>query len=110
MRTCPICEKGVLRKGSIEEKMFGIFLGMYEAEICDKCNESFLDEGAMKRIESRAKELGLWGVAKKVKIIKSGNSIAIRIPAQLARFLDLKEGAELLLYPEGKEKIICEIT
>lgn len=110
MVRCPVCEKGTLHKGTVKETLFGIELGEFEGEICDKCNETFLAEAAMKEIETKAKSIGLWGLSKKVKIVRTGNSLSIRIPAQIARYLKLKEGEEVVLYPEGPEKIIVDIV
>jgi hypothetical protein len=90
--------------------MFGIPLGEFKAEICDKCNESFVDEDTMKKIEAKAKEEGIWGLAEKIKIVKSGNSLAVRIPAKIVHFLNLKEGEEIVLHPEGADKIVLELT
>ena len=87
MKKCPICEKGNLKKGVIEEEMFGVSLGKFKGEICNKCNETFLDENAMEQIEKKAKQIGVWGLAEKIKVVKSGNSLAIRIPAKIAHFL-----------------------
>jgi YgiT-type zinc finger domain-containing protein len=105
---CPICEKGNLKNAEVEEEMFGVALGKYPAEICDKCGESFLDEEAMKKIEHKAKELGIWGLAQKLKVVKSGNSLVVRIPAKIARFLDIRVDDEILFYPEGKKKAVFE--
>ncbi len=110
MKKCPICEKGNLKEGFIEEEMFGISLGKYKAEICDKCNESFIDGNAMKQIEKKAKELGIWGLAEKIKVVRTGNSLAIRIPAKLAHFFKLTEGSEVVVYPEGKGKMVFEFA
>lgn len=110
MKKCPICEKGNLKKGKIDEEMFGVALGRYDAEVCDKCGESFVDQKAMDQIERKAKELGIWGMARKLKIARSGNSLVVRIPADIARFLDLSEGEDVLLHPEGKKKIVLELT
>lgn len=110
MKKCPICEKGNLKKGKIDEEMFGVALGRYDAEVCDKCGESFVDQKAMNQIERKAKELGIWGMARKLKIARSGNSLVVRIPADIARFLDLSEGEDVLLHPEGKKKIVLELT
>lgn len=106
---CPVCGKGKLRRGQIREDMFGIDLGEYPAEICDACGESFVDQESMRRIEAKAKAMGVWGLAKKVSIAKSGNSLVIRIPAELARFLGIKSGQDALVRPEGREKIVVEL-
>ena len=110
MTRCPMCDKGDLKKGKYEEIMFGISLGQYDAEICDKCGEAFFSTEAMEQMEARAKELGVWGLAKNLKVVKSGNSLSVRIPAKIARFLDLKEGESVVLYPDGKDKFVVEIT
>ncbi|MDI6640552.1 MAG: YgiT-type zinc finger protein [Methanocellales archaeon] len=109
MKKCPVCEKGNLKEGKVEEEMFGTSLGRYRAEICDRCGESFVDEETMRAIEQKARQLGIWGLAKKIKIVRSGNSLAIRIPADIARFLKLEEGKEMFLHPEGTTKLAIEI-
>lgn len=104
---CPICEKGNLKKGKIKEAMFGVYLGEFPADVCDKCNESFTDEKTTKAIEESAKKQGIWGLGKKTKITKTGNSLAVRIPKEIANFLNLKEGKPAYIHPE-KDKIIIE--
>ena len=104
---CPICENGNLKKGKIKETMFGVYLGEFPAEICNKCGESFTDEITTRAIEEQAKKKGLWGLGKKTKITKTGNSLAIRIPKDIANFLRLKEGEEAYIHPE-KNKLIIE--
>lgn len=109
MAGCLSCGKEKLRRGKVREEMFGIDLGEYPAEICDACGESFVTQESMRKIEARAKEAGIWGLAKKVSIAKSGNSLVVRIPAELARFLHLKGGEDALVRPEGREKIVVEL-
>ena len=104
---CPICERGILKKGKIKETMFGVYLGEFPAEICDKCGESFTDEKTTRAIEEAAKKKGIWGLGKKTKITKTGNSLAVRIPKEIAKFLNLKEGEEAYIHPD-KNKIIIE--
>ncbi len=103
---CPVCEKGKLVKGKIKENMFGVFLGEFPAEICTKCGESFTNEETTKQIEEAAKKKGLWGLGKKTKITRSGNSLAVRIPQAIAKYLHLKEGEETFIYPADKRIII----
>ena len=103
---CPICEEGELKKGKIKENMFGVYLCEFPAEICTKCNESFTDSETTKQIGESAKNKGIWGLGKKTKITKTGNSLAVRIPKQLADYLNLKNGEEAFVHPEGKTLII----
>ncbi len=72
MKKCPVCGSGELKKGEIEEEMFGISLGRCEAEICDTCGESFVDEANVRTIEQKAKKLGIWGIGKKIKVVRAG--------------------------------------
>ncbi len=77
---CPICGKGVLHKGNVSEEMFGISLGEFPADICNKCGESFTDEETTGKIEAAARKKGVWGLGVKTKITRTGNSLAVRIP------------------------------
>lgn len=56
MNGCPICEKGKLKKGIIEEYMFGIYLGKFPADVCTGCNESFTDANTTKKIEESVRK------------------------------------------------------
>ncbi|MBI4451830.1 YgiT-type zinc finger protein [Candidatus Woesearchaeota archaeon] len=103
---CPICGKGTLKKGKIKEEMFGVYLGEFPAEICNNCNESFTDEKTTQAITNLAKEKGIWGLGKKTKITKAGNSLAVRIPKDIVNFLKLKEGKEAYIHPEANKIII----
>ena len=104
---CPICEKGHLKSGKIKETMFGIYLGEFPAEICSNCNESFTDEKTTRAIEDSARKKGVWGLGKKTKITKTGNSLAVRIPKEIANFLKLKEGMDAYIHPD-KNRIVIE--
>ena len=106
---CPICGKGALRTGRVQEAMFGISLGSYEGEVCDNCGESFLGAKAMDALETKAKELGLWGLGTKVKVTRSGNSLVVRIPAPLARYLGIKSGQEVMVAPEQRKRLVLEL-
>jgi len=103
---CPVCEKGIMRKGKIKEEMYGVELGEFPAEICSSCRESLVDADTMRKIESAAKERGVWGLGNKIKIVRSGNSLAINIPKQIVDFLKLKEGTEAFIYPKERKLIV----
>ena len=106
MTKCPVCDKGVLRKVMEKHTMFGVDLGTYPGEKCNNCGELFTDSSIMKKIEITAKQKGIWGLGKKTKIAKAGNSLAIRIPKDIAKFLNLKIGKEAFIHPETNKLII----
>jgi len=103
---CPICEKGELRKSSIKEYMFGVYLGRFQADVCNKCGESFTDSNTTKKIEETAKKKGIWNLSAVTKITKTGNSLAVRIPKKVADYLKLKNGEEAYIHPEENRLII----
>lgn len=103
---CPICEKGTLKKGKIKEEMFGVYLGEFPAEICSHCGETFTDEKTTEKIEEVAKKKGIWGLEKKTKITRTGNSLAVRIPKPIVDYLKLKEGEEIYIHPEDHKLVI----
>ena len=86
--------------------MFGVDLGEFPAEVCTKCGESFTDEETTKKIEEAAKKKGIWGLEKKTKISQAGNSLAVRIPKEIADFLKLRKGKEAYIHPEGHNLVI----
>lgn len=105
---CVMCGGKTQQKG-IEHKEFGIPLGIFPAEVCQKCGEAFFSEEIAGKIQMKSKELGLFGLAKKATVAEVGNSIAIRIPKEIAKFLNLRKGEEVTLMPEGKHELRIEV-
>ncbi len=107
---CPICESGKFVRKKIEYKYKDEYFGKYDADVCNKCGEAFFTEEASDLIEKKAKELGVWGIEKKTKISHSGNSLIVRIPKAIAKFIDIEEGEEVIIRPEGKKKFSVDAT
>jgi len=105
---CIMCG-GTTAKQNVEYKEFGIVLGKYPGHVCEKCAEVYFDESTVDKIQQKSKELGLFGLAKKAKVGEIGNSIAIRIPKELATFLSLEKGMEVTLVPKSKHDLHIEI-
>ena len=108
LKKCPMCGKGSLIRKKVDETMFGVNLGRFPEWVCNHCGESFTDENTTQAIIERAKQKGIWGLGKKVKVVKSGNSLVIRIPKEIVEFMGLEKGQELFVRPEGKSKIMVE--
>lgn len=107
---CPICEKGELKMETVEVEDMGQKLGTYKAEVCKNCGEKFFDERAIERMEKRAKELGIWGLARETKVGLSGSSLAIRIPKNIAKLLGIEKGTTVVIKPEGRKKLGVEVA
>lgn len=82
-----MCKGKMIRKNS-PYSFAGVLFGEYDSEACLKCGEVFYMEEASNQIEQKAKELGLWGIGKKIAIGKSGTSLIIRIPKDIAELFD----------------------
>ena len=88
---CVMCN-GKLEDRTIDREEFGISLGKFKAKVCLKCGEIFFDSKTVDKIQLKSKELGLFGISsRKTKIAKVGNSLAVRIPKEIAIFANLKK-------------------
>lgn len=102
---CYECNKGKLIKKKVEYRKYGILIGKYPAEVCDKCNETFFEGKVVEEIEKKVKEMGLWGLRKKIKVGTSGNALDIKLSKDIIKFLGLHKGKEMEIEPVNKQKI-----
>lgn len=106
---CVICN-GRLEEKMVEHKEFGISLGKFKAMTCTNCEEVYFDSKTADKIQEKSKEFGLFGLsAKKTKIAKVGNSLAIRIPKEIVEFANLKKEEEVRIVPKSRKEIIVEL-
>ena len=83
--------------------------GVLDVEVCDNCGEVYLPEESMLIVEENLKQAGLWGVERKeVKFWKSGSSVTVRLPTEIARKLGLLAVKKGYIYQEGKNKLAIE--
>ena len=108
MVTCLVCRKGELVKEKRKSELYGFDLGEYVAEACPVCGEVFWSEEDVASMEKKAKEKGIWGLEQRTKISIAGNSLIVRIPQKLARFLGLRKGTEVIIHPYGKDRLLIE--
>ncbi len=87
----------------------GIDCGVLDVEVCDKCGELYLPEESMRTVEGKLKEAGLWGIERKeVKFWKSGSSVTVRLPTEMAKKLGLEKTKKGIIYQEGRNKFAIE--
>ncbi len=105
---CVMCS-GELKEKVAEYREFGVLLGRFKALACTDCGEKFFDSGTADKIQEKSRELGLFGLAKKTKVAKVGNSLAVRIPKEIARFTNLKKEEEVRIVPKNNKEIVIEV-
>jgi len=108
MTKCYTCEKGELKKTKEPYKLYGEYLGDFEAEKCSKCGEVFYTEESSRRMTQAAKDKGLWGLNAETKIGQSGTTLDIRVPKKIIDFMKLKKGKQVRIYPEDKNRLVIE--
>ncbi|MBU1252477.1 MAG: AbrB/MazE/SpoVT family DNA-binding domain-containing protein [Nanoarchaeota archaeon] len=101
---CVLCD-GKLEKKNVNYNIYGKSIGKFPASVCDSCGEQWFDEDISKKIQEKERKLGLFGLSRETKISYSGNSLIIRIPKELAKFMNLKKETAVVIYPEDKDKI-----
>lgn len=108
MVKCYLCEKGELRRVKTPYKLYGEYLGDFEAEQCNKCSEIFYSEETSRKMTEAAKKKGLWGLNAESKIGQSGTTLDIRVPKKIIEFMNLKKGEYIKIYPEDKKRLVIE--
>ncbi|HLC97976.1 MAG TPA: hypothetical protein VJC21_04310 [Candidatus Nanoarchaeia archaeon] len=102
---CPMCRKKTMeqKKGFMEED--GI---EFEAYRCTACGEEMM---TMKQLKGLATQYRKMRTAKEVTFAKWGNSLAVRIPHNIAYDLKLSAGkSAMLLRDKAGIKIIPKKT
>ena len=97
---------GKLVEKNVDFSMFGVSLGKFPAEVCAKCGDEVFTEDVSARIDKIAQEKGLFGLAAKTTVGKSGDSLDIRINRKIADFVKLQKGQTVSVHPEGKNRIV----
>lgn len=100
---------GKLKRSMCEIEFFGIDFGLKPCEVCIECNSEYIDNEIMKKIENEVKKRNIFGLEKLVMVTKSGNSIVIRIPPEIAKFSKLRYKSLVRIFPVGKGKITLEV-
>ena len=101
--------KEKMKEENIDYFLYGIKIGNFPAKICKKCNETYFSEETSKKITEMTKQKGLWGLQAKTKVGKVGTTLDIRLPKKIINFLKLRQGEEVTIYPENKNKLIITI-
>ena len=100
---------GNLKKSRTEVEFFGIDFGVKPCEVCNECGSEYISQELLEQIEAEMKKKGLFGLERRSRITKSGNSLVIRVPKEIADSLHIAKDSEITIYPSDKKRLIVEI-
>ncbi len=101
---------GELKRSKVEVEFFGIDFGLKDAEVCTRCGSEYLDQETMKEIETMVKERNIFGLERKISVTKSGNSLVIRIPPEIAEYLGIHYKSVVQLFPVDKNRLEVKVV
>ncbi len=102
---CTACGIGTYQHQKVPYNFLGEKIGIFDALVCSKCQETLFESAASNKIEEEVKRRGLWGLRARSKVSKVGNALDVRIPKQLASFLSLKKGQDIIIEPIDKTRL-----
>jgi len=108
MNKCALCN-GNLKSELVDYKIYGKKIGKFKAFVCDSCGEEWFSEEVSRKIETAEQKAGIFGLSRETKISYSGNSLIVRIPKELAKFMNLKKETKIILYPEDENKLCISL-
>lgn len=100
---------GKLKRSFNEVEFFGIDFGLKRAEACSDCGSEYLSQEVMEEIEGEVKRRKFFGLERRGRVAKSGNSLVIRIPKEIAESLRIKRDLPIIIYPTEQKKLIVEV-
>jgi len=101
---------GNLRKTKVEVEFFGIDFGLRDAEVCVACGSEYLDHETLKEVEIEIKKRNIFAMERKVQVDKSGDSLVIKIPPEIAEFLDIHYKSPVQLFPVDRNRLEVKVT
>jgi YgiT-type zinc finger domain-containing protein len=110
MKKCYACGNGTLVRKKVPYMLYGVMIGKFDGEQCNRCGEAFYSESVFDEMTDKVKKLGLWGLETKTKLTKVGNSLDIRLNKRLIDFLGVDKGKEVTVIPESKKKLTISLT
>lgn len=100
---------GTLKKSQCSVEFYGIDFGIRDCEMCTSCGSEYLDQEVMKSLEEEVKKRKIFALERNVKVTKSGNSLVIRVPREIAEFLNIGYLSSLRMFPVEKGRLEIEV-
>jgi len=101
---------GKLIEAPIQVEHLGIDFGVRVGHVCIRCEDEFLTDEVWQEVEETAKARGLFGLERKVRIRRSGNSLVVTIPPEIAKFLGVEKDRLVSLLPLSKGRMEIQLA
>ncbi len=101
---------GNLVEAMINVEHLGIDFGLRKGSVCTSCGDEYISDKVGEEEEEKAKELGLFGLEREVKVRKSGNLFVITLPPDVADFLGVKAETLVRLLPLERGKLEIQVS
>ncbi len=101
---------GNLRKTKVEVEFFGIDFGLRGAEVCVACGSEYLGHETLKEVEMEIKKRNIFALEREVQVARSGDSLVINIPPEIAEFLDIHYKSLVQLFPVDRHRLEVKVT
>ncbi|MCS4542199.1 MAG: YgiT-type zinc finger protein [Euryarchaeota archaeon] len=105
---CYNCNVG-LEKAKTNFEYQGVIIPDMPCLKCPKCGEKLFSPEEVRYVRERLAGL-LPRIKYTRKISKAGNRPVLYLPENLIKFMNLKVREEVTVYPEGKKRIVIEMT
>jgi hypothetical protein len=102
---CTACNVGFYARKKVSYVFLGENIGVFDALVCNSCDETLFEAAASDSIEAEVKRRGLWGLRARSRVSKVGNALDVRIPKSLSEFFSLKKGKEVILEPIDRNRL-----
>ncbi len=100
---------GKLVEAQIHVEHLGIDFGLRPGAVCTSCRDEYISDEVWEEVEKKVKKLKLFGLERKVKVRKSGNSLIVTIPPEIARFIGAKAQALVSLLPFERGRLEIQV-
>jgi len=92
-------------RGEMEKVKYDVGFGiLVDSYTCSNCHHNFTDEKVLDRTMEKVREK----MAIKVKLLKVGTGVGIRLPNEIVKKMGLKTGKEVELIQQKNQIIIKE--
>jgi len=101
---------GKLVEATVHVEHLDVDFGLRKGSVCTSCGDEYISDEVWEEVEKKVKKLKLFGLERKVKVRKSGNSLVVTIPPEIARFIGAKAQALVSLLPFKRGRLELRVV